>query len=335
MLATMRPAWLQVLPAVLGMAGACHLAIGIDEYTESTPIATTSTGGGGAGGEMSVGGGGAGGSADCMPPIPPGWTGPAVLYEGTDAPPSCAADVGLWRDPITGGNDVVEPDCTCGCTVESSSLMVESACRRLFDVSTGNGCNSLVLTGIDPDSCQVLPNPTNLQATPVDPMGFAPASNICAAGTENMPTATFGTQTQVCVSSLPPGDDAVCTTPPPPGYGDQLCIYRTEHVGCPADFPDTRHTFFADIDDDRDCACACSSDTLQCTFVADLHKPTVCTTTPGLTVSVNGSCQPFGADGYSRVLIRHTGVSGTCNDTPTITGDAVAEQPYTVCCKER
>jgi hypothetical protein len=306
----------------------------------------------------------------CSAPLPSGWTGPVVYYEGPAAgAPGCNASGGYPQPAQTAssGFNAGSPTCpTCSCG--SPSGMSCSAEAVFFD---GPSCGGSGCWGGSPAYCNggliTVGSACKPQSMCSDATGLVPTSAVftnaqasggtCTSsftGTENIPTPTFTNTVRACGgapgSGTGCGAGAVCLPKPAPPFDSSVCIYKTGDVACPAGAWSQKSVFHLSFNDTRDCsACACGSATGNCgSTTLELFTDGVCqqgkSTLPGpdlggctnlqndTTPIVAPNCNGFNGVSLSMRLVG-TPSGGSCPATGgQVTGSATPTEPITFCC---
>lgn len=360
--------------------------------------ATGGTAGGGSGG---VAGGGTGGSAGsgnedclngvdddgdsdidcedsdctagytCSAPLPPGWNGPVVYYEGPSAgAPGCNASGGYPQPAETANSGFTPgsptcPSCSCGAPSGTSC----NAEVVFFDGAAcgGSGCwggSPAYCTGGSPLTVGTACKPQNLCS---DATGLVPTSAVftnvqasggtctsSSTGTEDIPTPTFTNTVRACGgapgSGTGCGTGAVCLPKPQAPFSSSICIYKAGDSVCPSGAWSQKSLFHKSFNDTRDCsACACGGVTGGCNGMSlELFTDGVCqagkSTLPGpdlggctdlqndSTPITAPNCSGFNGVSLSMRLVG-TPSGGSCSATGgQVTGSATPTEAITFCC---
>lgn len=278
----------------------------------------TGTDGGTDGGTSSCAG-------ECVPIPPPGWSGPDLLWFGSEAmAPACPAQAPVAGD--LGHADLDAPPVSscpaCACSASSGTC----APPVDFDANYAACPGGLTSTKFDP------PVPWDGACTSNEPIAAVASCNGPTSCVRSLTAGPVVLTDQGCSpSSLPPVDppppswktlalgcagtptpwiscdDPVLTCVPsaPPSLGFRRCIHQSGDQACPASYPDKQPPFYSGFDDQRRCtACACGP-----------SAGSLCTAQ--LDVSKGGDCHgsAFTADG-SPLPVAITSLGPACFELP-------------------
>ncbi len=202
-----------------------------------------------------------GAGTSCAPDVPAGWSGPAMLYVGTDEPPTCPA--GAPELVVSAGMDLSAPAADCGC---------ECGAATGFDCTVdvteaGSVCGNLVFNPetFTLESGQCTTTSTNDSAFSTN----SPSLDVSGAQCDpqesaTVPPAGFGTHVAACqATSMGECADGSCVADDA-GF-DQVCVYTGGDVECPAGPYTEREVAFNSWTDTRDCStCTCDDPTGTC-----------------------------------------------------------------------
>ncbi len=204
-----------------------------------------------------------GSGAQCVPPIPAGWT-PVALFVGTSGTfPSCGA--GFAATPKFDGYAQLDAGpatcsaCACGAAV---GVTCEGPEMTFYVDDTCNGAlgSTLVVTS----SCQTTPlGSFGVTVGPTVPDGGScPASGGVAA----LPPASWGQVARGCApaATVGPADcdgGQVCVASASPPFATSACILQPGAASaCPTGYPEGPQVFYAGVQDQRGCSpCSCSA----------------------------------------------------------------------------
>jgi hypothetical protein len=274
----------------------------------------------------------------CAPVIPPGWSGPAVLYTGDDEPPACSADWnGGGAAPIQGGVgvDATAPTCsacTCGAATNvvcgpTAPLAVEenTQCTNPQDAPIG--------TCFVPPGAPIVN--ARLLAGPVETSGGACAPS---GGVASVSPAAFTTRASTCAApTTGVGCGAgVCAPKVPAGYGAPLCIQRAGDVACPVVDYTEKTLVYGTIADTRGCnPCQCSAPVGgACDATLQVYTSSSNCSGGSNTFPATGNCYGTGKDVTSAKIQAGAPFGAKCTASGgTPTGAALGAEPTTVCCE--
>jgi hypothetical protein len=289
------------------------------------------------------------GAFECVPSVPPGWSGPFEVYAAASASPPCSAN---FAGPAYDGNgDLIAraAECTCDCgngTVTCSTPTISFYSQALptgTSCTTSNHCQDVTppsgaCTTIDASAaCSTI-----LKGGSFDMVAGSPTitDGGCAPiATQAVMPTTWGISARACVSALAPGRancpmGSVCAPQPVSPFGSALCISQTGAAPCPNTAYTVSEIFYAGVDDQRSCSsCTCGSVTgASCAATVSVSSSTNGTCSTGtIEYEAPASCDPVQLPGDYRVAV--TPAYGTCAaSTVTGTGAATPTGPTTFCC---
>lgn len=297
--------------------------------TTTTTTTTSSTGSGG----------GCGFTEACMPLPPAGWSGPAILYVGSDAV-ECPA--GYPNVGYEGGTTIDEGaiDCSaCSCanpTGISCSLPAVSAYEGVADCT---GATTPFTPPAAFDQC--------LTRTVTAPSSFKFGPSVASGGscapsgvTANADEPFFSVVARTC--SVGGGgaacDGGICVDAPELPFQPKICAYRAGDVDCPAEYPEKDLVYHRAIDDERTCtACTCGAPAgASCSGFLRFHTTTDCSGGSAGIGFLSGNTGCYSVANASSLIYPSADVvanDGACapgGGQPT--GSAAPIQPVTVCC---
>jgi len=274
----------------------------------------------------------------CAAGAPTGWAGPAALYAGIGAPPSCSAD---WKaQPVTGGLDVASPPAGCSACACSTPAGVgcDSVAHAIIanDPQCVSGPSQLVGYG------QCFSPGINAPFVSVSPPKALGGSCQPAGGAPNVPPASFKTQAALCDGPAAIGGGCsagACVPRAPAGYGPSVCIYTQGDTPCPGASYVHRTLVYASIDDSRGCdPCACdvpAGSSCQASFLLFGGPFPGCAQQYGV-YPANGTCFQAPTSQNVGVVLQPGGppTGGSCAPSGgQAKGAAVGGSPVTVCCQ--
>ncbi len=277
----------------------------------------------------------------CVAAPPAGWSGPGILYEGSDAGaalsvPGCPA--GFSVDAFDGTADPSAPPAVCGCACGSPlDVLCSPTVSFFYDSSCGDLCASASLAG---GACAPICSGAQTMSIAMTADGGA----CTPLPTTQVAPATWGTVARVCRPALPNGASGGCgpgqvcaakgTAPFAPFEGG-FCIWQSGAVACP-DPSQTSHTYFTGGDDTRGCAaCTCGPPAgVTCGGgTATTYSDTACTSNAAAQTD-DGACisAPAGAQAIEATTAGLP-ASGSCNASVVLaTGGFSGSGATTVCC---
>jgi hypothetical protein len=360
--------WLRLVAALGGAIGLGLPGCQFPDYdlpdADGGSGGTGASGGAGAGGSGIVAGmgaaagddgeGGAGGepvtpvsscatTAQCAPPLLPGWDGPIAFWQGS-APDGFGPDCpDGYRAPLDVhlGLTNIDAGCTCSCAPEGQS------CQTMLRVYGDTACSSTECATVPATSnCVAFTgcsgNQGGMRSDNPTPMGGTCKPTVSPAG-----DLGWKTDARLC---LPRYDDPglcgesgqACAPTPRAPYFTDACVMRVLGEGsadldCPSDYPRPYGPFYAGYEDKRSCTtCTCGSLTGgACEGVARLTNDSRCLSGETYTLGVP-MCTRFQLpEPPTHLRVDYTLTPGTCSVATAshVTGDAVPSGTrYRVCC---
>lgn len=284
----------------------------------------SSTGGSSTGGTSGAGPGGCPSNHRCVPPAPPGWSGPYALTEDAACPGGWGQEALVVHDGLNAG----DPECECTCQAKTT-------CPSTLGWLSINqaGC-PLDATGIPTQigvgDCQAA------NALPTHGVQLGQATGACEPTvTPNVPPATWGVSDRLCGGATSAGQ---CEKPQDsclPSAGVSLCVEQPGELECPGEYP-TKHVYYTGIDDTRKCpnTCPCTkTGNFACKAYFQSYTSMDCTT-GGTSESVStGSWLCLGGSLSAKLDSFSVTSVGTCTPGTAIgSGTATPKDAHTVCC---
>lgn len=323
----------RLAPVVAVMIGsACAGLAGLDDY------GPTAAGGGGARPGTGGGDGEGGDEPTGCPPSPGGWQGPAAVYMGADAPPSCS---GPWSLAEEGGIEPTLDACNCSCSIVDDPALQAGLCSDAFWEITwaSNASCGMGVSGptAQTDVCDEDPlMPVEVKSLAVEPTA-PPMSGICEEDATNgfAGPADYATKVRVCAFDGAPDASAVCEREVPAGYPARLCVFRAGDVGegCPTGYPD-RQVIATSLVDQSECDCTCTENQVTCEATLELHDNANCQGSAVETAVANGTCQDLQtSSSFSHFEVHFAQAAGDCGAIAEITTDLSVQSELTLCCE--
>ncbi|MEM6990556.1 MAG: hypothetical protein AAF721_08670 [Myxococcota bacterium] len=264
----------------------------------------------------------------CTVALPPGWSGPALLYAGPEPPPDCPAAA---HDLVLEGGvalDARAPACQCTC---GNATDVECS----VDVTErGTNCGDLVF---NPDTFTVADGECVAIAT--DDGAFSSGTPFvglqqaeCEPSEEfSFPEPSWAARVALCEPEIQPiCDGGTCLPEVGEDYG-QACIYAGGESECPDGPYQHRLITYASFSDSRPCSsCSCGEPSGACT--GDVHYQPGCGLLAARLASASApTCTELGE---SPGAIRFSAdVYVTCEPAGGVASGSVTPLgPVTVCC---
>jgi hypothetical protein len=333
------------LGAALGAAcAACSLVTSYDGFTGGPPKDARDGGSDGAG----LGGHDAGAhdsgcvmfDGGCIPPTPPGWTGPFVLLDPASSVTPCPGGAAA---PHRGYANLVSApaSCTpCSCGTVAASCSVPQA-----EEFPGPGCPTPFndMLPLTQGSCRSLDYAVSFVVTESSPVVSCPATG----GAASVTVPVWAEMALVCSPAAsdgpcPSGSTCVAATEPP---FQGFCIYAPgTFESCPAgSIYQTPHVYYEGYADRRGCTkCECTPPHATCdSSTVDLKFFGATDTCTGSSVAFSaGECQAgvtatlsssVEAAGAPTLKIEPPGVC-VLSSGGQPTGTAAPVNSFTVCC---
>jgi hypothetical protein len=275
----------------------------------------------------------------CDGSAPTGWTGPSVVYVGSD-PPNCGGDYA--KQTLSGGTavDAAAAACSsCSCTSSKDST-TNAACATLVNIlsTTDPSCGGTQCTDSVTEACKTITSSCFGSATSGHismqlPANLASCEPV-AAQNPTVADATWKKEVRACsvATKLHIGGCAegeVCA-PKTPFSGD-ICVSKTGDVDCPNAVYSAKHVYYKGMNDTRSCSpCGCDHD---CSY-AWRTEAAGASCSAAFALGESDKCvavSPSSGQINVGVQISGTGACAATGGAPT--GDAVATGPVTVCCQ--
>jgi hypothetical protein len=272
----------------------------------------------------------------CAEAAPAGWTGPSVLYVGTDPSPSCGG--GFATEALFGGTGVTAPAATCStCTCSASG----SGCATYLNLSasTQNDCGGTTCGASVNASCTEVSVPCLGSGSGYVTASLPAGAPSCSPSTQtpNVTAASFAQRVRACApsSTLVRGgcdSDEVCAPAAP--FTGPLCIVQAGDHACPSGGYSQRSLAYTSIDDTRSCsACSCDKDCLYEYRLYDAAADLTCSNAPLVDENAGTGCPLVTPSaGKVRVGVSMTGTGACSASGGSPMGSALASGPVTVCC---
>lgn len=293
----------------------------------------------------------------CAAPVPDGWGGPVVVYEGPEPAPDCSASPGF---PVLVGeasSGLVAPPAVCpACSCAPSCNVSLHFWMGLCDGPYCGGCTAPYPTPLDgagtcldiklpPGAGDGLPQSVTMESAPTL-LGCAPKT----AGSPSLPPAQITSTVRLCGGALAgKGCGAgACVPKPSAAFGSPSCVVKAGDQACPAGGYSKKSVYFSDtpseLVDTRACAeCACGGKGGTCGGTVTVYSHPGCTgvETTLTKPSQCGLFEPYVVPGKSPWNPVHFSVKyvaapkgGSCSASgggPT--GTVTASKLLTVCCE--
>jgi hypothetical protein len=269
----------------------------------------------------------------CVGAAPSGWTGPSVVYVGSD-PPNCGGDYA--KAALSGGTAVsADPaECsTCSCSNTTA------ACASLVNIisTIDPQCGGVTCTDSVSEACKTLNSSCFGSATTAYahmelPQGLATCSPT-ADQSATIGDASWKKEVRACAASTKLhiggcADGEVCAAKTP--FSGDICIVKAGDLSCPNSTYSKKHVYYKGMNDTRDCSpCDCDHDCTynwrqeaagaSCSAAFSLDQSNSCVTVSPSSSQINVGVQITG-----------TGACDATGGEPT--GEAKASGPVTVCC---
>jgi len=200
----------------------------------------------------------------CMPSVPVGWTGPAILVEGT----TCGGNYPVVETQSLRDTVGAVPPATCGCSCGPVQGMVPAdACPLPFEVQvyTGVQCSNTAFDSFEFSAFSDVRFYAQqfagfiygrARTRPSQPSGTcAPNPSVTIEPAPPPPPRALCIASDVVDQGCQAGE--VCASEPTGGQG--VCVFREGDRTCPSSYPD-RSIYFSDLRDTRTCsACTCEA----------------------------------------------------------------------------
>jgi hypothetical protein len=264
----------------------------------------------------------------CDGAAPTGWTGPSVVYVGSD-PPNCGGDYS--KETLAGGTavDAAAASCsTCSCSNATA------ACATFVNVfgSTDMQCGGANCGGSVSGTCDTVNLPCAGATAYVHmelPTGLA-SCQPTAAQDPTIGDATWKKEVRACTDAnkLHIGGCAegeVCSPKTP--FAGSICVTKSGDLACPNSVYSEKHVYYKGMNDTRGCSdCGCDHD---CSYAWRVDAS--CNASFGLGENSCSMASPSSGQVKAGVQITGTGTCAATGGQPI--GSAEATGPVTVCCQ--
>ena len=202
-----------------------------------------------------------GSACACVGAVPPGWRGPASLWEGRGAAPDCSGAyptnaLDAFRDP-----DAPAATCGCECGAPTGALCPETLDIDVYGAAVCGAqhkCDTITLSlGV----CANVPGGCLGQA--VSGVPIAMGGSCAPAPLAVVPPSSWRVSARACASAGPVEKGTcegaqLCVPLPGAPMAPRPCIFRAGDVACPAADFTAKHVVYAAADDTRRCTpCTC------------------------------------------------------------------------------
>ncbi len=283
------------------------------------------------------------GALACAPQVPPGWTGPLAIWEGTSGAPSCATG---FVPVFDGGVSPTDPPAQCSCSCQSPT---GAGCGSVTMQFTKTGCT----TACGPSGgAAVVPSSgacVNLQQYQTGCGGgmevsisgsIADGGSCTPDASTTLPPWSWGTRAIGCIVAsqspvgCPVGQE--CVPAPPSPFEARFCILQQGANPCPSGDYSVQHLYYGAVADTRGCsACTCGAAAgIDCdtNSVLQTWSDSLCSQVKLATLPVPQACgTDAGVLRGATFTTRPTG--GSCPASGGQPGGSVAPAALTtICC---
>jgi hypothetical protein len=275
-------------------------------------------------------------SNTCAPPVPSGWTGPALLWTGPSGSPPPMCPVG-YKDAFDANAAPTGSAGTCSCNCSASGQSCSQAVVFNGDAACLAPCGGATVSS----ACTVV-STTCGSTISMNASAPAPSGGGCTAQVAMTSGSTAGWQTAAHVCSLEStsasncGAEA-CVPAPSPSY-PSFCVYQSGSPSCPAGYPHAS-VFYSGQSDTRGCGpCMCSALTGgSCSGSIAVYGISInCTAANPATYTLGSNCHVLNVLGAppSHVQGNFVLAPGTCTvqSAASPIGAVTGTGPMTVCC---
>lgn len=262
--------------------------------------------------------------------VPDGWQGPVVLaHSGASCTGVYSRQVLELKDNVSGAL----ADCPCSCGPPTGGICKNAepfevhsvpACQDPAPVQNGvtMTCANYAITGAE--SMLIHDSPS--------------AGGSCLPLVPPVPAqVVFETRT-ICSTDTGGGCGRSTCTPLPDAENVEpfVCMHQSGDLDCPSGFP-TKHLFFEDVADDRDCSAGCVCGAPRCPVTFDSHAASGCATPALVTYSSAMGCieNPQDITFGDFEIHQELAACGVAQDTNEPIGSVAGTNPRTVCCADR
>ena len=255
----------------------------------------------------------------CTVKAPPGWT---VVAWAVNANATCASD--LDTKAVV---EVTKPgSCACDdkeCATPTSPTCVQGFLTTKTNADGGAACE-MPSGSYNASDGGCVTNGIQLYSSRV---AVTPAS--ARGGVCTVPPAPSPAETQPAVVCTPPTSCATqaCEAAP----GSQTCLYQAGDQTCPASM--TKHVVAKSVTTPCSCSCTVNLTHVTCIGMLSIYdSQSSCATTPLVTVTVDGGCDPLPhlMPGAAYKYFATASGDPTCDTVPM--GSDQLEEQATVCC---
>jgi hypothetical protein len=280
------------------------------------------------------------GNLTCTPPVPMGWTGPLVLWEGSGNAPAC----GSGFDPVyDGGANGAPASATCACTCGSPTGATCSA--PVLSFNNKNNCHGMAcgMVSVSQGACTDV-GATGASCGSVSVSGSTASGGTCATdASSSVPPWSWSATAEACRPSALPdagcGAGGQCMQLLPLPFEAHVCILKQGTGGCPGGGYDIARVYYGGAQDTRGCSsCSCGSPAtgVDCNANAQvvLWSSTGCDAGTTLASPLPSSCETpvFKAQGATFTT---TPTGGKCTPVGGMpTGGIAPQDPTTICCTQ-
>ena len=254
-----------------------------------------------------AGSGGADASAEACAPAPSGWT--YVAYQPT---PNAACPSG-YGNPLTLGEGLVDPGCSCSCDPPSGVECWQQAIG--FSTQQCNGGSQIFAKQAPPGQC------VDVSSAAAVTLQLLAQGGSCAAHDAPI-AATYSSTVTICSA------EGVCPAAAP---GSRCVLAQSGNPDCPPGFG-VKHSLGQGINDDRSCGgCSCGA---PADVVCDTSSLAVCQLDCSGCVGTGflPGCRPYGPQALAFGATA-TGGSCTAGASSTVSGSVSPATPSVVCCE--
>jgi hypothetical protein len=260
--------------------------------------------------------------ARCFDLAPPEWAGPVRWASSPSGTTSCREDEAAVDDMLHA--DVVpgELECNCECSLPHDACLHEIFVYPL----TGDGpCSGAPGTAMgDGYVCYNTNDSGYVRMNAWE--GGNPACTPSSRPSQLGPS-TWQHDALPCAAIDPPAcADGVCLP-----AADDVCIFRHGEHPCPSDWP-TRELWYADLDDVRECDCACGEPSpADCDGELWVYDDASCDGDPVATLDLE-VCEGGELVGGEDNFLYVPNDFGACTPSSAIDGEVRPTSPVTTCC---
>jgi hypothetical protein len=270
-------------------------------------------------------------SDQCGDPLPAGWSGPVVVYEGPQGPvPACPSDYPTVLFHGISGLQAPPAQCaSCTCSTPTTTCSLQPV--MIFTQAQCHGTPTQMLPAAE-GTCLSVAGMGDIFSQD-SPMASAGACTP-DGGAAELPPLTWAAEGVGCglgdAGVVAEADGGLCAPRPAAPFAGRWCVFRAGATQCPPDFPVVH--LWETIADGRGCSpCTCRSAMATCTGTTVLYSDTACTSVVADLTA--GACTQ--QSGVSAFLATTTAGPSTC---PPMGGSPIgkvqADRSMTFCCPE-